>query len=277
MITHHALRHDGVERHFLLGIPGSASAGTPSPLVIDLQASSITPEMHLEITRMDRLGDERGFIVAGPAASTPWPAGGYTWNIPHDPGGPDDVAFIRHLVDHIAELAPVDRSRVYLSGYSGGARLASELAWVHADCFAAIGVVGGLREPLAWQGGVHDVPIIAFHSKDDPVNPYSVMPQSAPPHWQYGVEDALQAWSERKSGITGIDETDIADGIVHRIYAHESGQPAMEFYRLAGSGHTWPGSSFPYPEYVGSTETRIDASELMLDFFERCGQARNAA
>lgn len=118
----------GVLRSFSLYLPRSYSGEEAVPLILDLQASGISPEVELRITGLDRAAEAQGFIVALPAAATPWPRGGFTWNIPRRAGGPDDVTFIADLLDALQRRFCIDPARVYAVGYSGGARLASELA-----------------------------------------------------------------------------------------------------------------------------------------------------
>lgn len=65
------------------------------------------------------------------------------------------------------------------------------------------------------------------------------------------------------------EETFLAEGVAHLRYRDCDAGRALEFYRLAGSGHTWPGSDFDFPDFVGTTEGRLEATALMLRFFQR--------
>jgi poly(3-hydroxybutyrate) depolymerase len=116
---------------------------------------------------------KNGFIVVLPEAVTEFARGGTTWNIPFE-NGVDDVAFVTNVLDAVGSAFCVDQSRIYAIGYSGGARLASQLACQIPDRIAAIGAVGGLRHPHDREGecrrAERTVPIIAFHSVDDPIN-----------------------------------------------------------------------------------------------------------
>ena len=45
----------------------------------------------------------------------------------------------------------------------------------------------------------------------------------------------------------------------------------VEFYRIEGGGHSWPGSAFfgAISGIVGPTATSLDATRVIWDFFER--------
>jgi polyhydroxybutyrate depolymerase len=172
----------------------------------------------------------------------------------------------------VNKLLCLDATRVYATGFSGGARFASELACRLPDHFAAIGAVGGLRHPEGAEGecerGRHVVPIIAFHSTDDPVNLYEHDQARSPAHWTYGVEEALRRWADWM-GCAARAEEQLSKDIIRVIFPDCDDGAGMEFYRLSGTGHTWPGSNFAFSDYLGATEGEIDATALTLQFFER--------
>ena len=66
-----------------------------------------------------------------------WNAGA-TWG-----AAVDDVQFFRHLLDDLSTVATVDRSRVYVDGFSNGGGMAVRIACEAAEEVAAIGTVAG--------------------------------------------------------------------------------------------------------------------------------------
>jgi polyhydroxybutyrate depolymerase len=270
-LTEHRVEVDGLTRSFLLHVPRSYTGETAVPLVFDLQASGISPAVELQVTGMDRAAEEAGFVVVLPQAAMPFAGGGATWNIPFRDGEVDDVDFVEQILETIGARLCIDSTRVYAAGFSGGARFASELACKLPNKFAAIGAVAGLRHPHGHEGacraGAPVVPIIAFHSTDDPVNPFVHEPGRTPPYWTYGVEEAVSRWSGlmkcKKPAEEQLSET------VRRLSHRECRDGArIEFYRLSDSGHTWPGSSFAFPDGLGTTDRTLDATSLIVQFFE---------
>jgi polyhydroxybutyrate depolymerase len=270
--SEHALDSGGLTRRFALYVPRSYSGAAAMPLVLDLHASGITPEVELQITGMEEAAEAEGFIVAAPEAVTPFPRGGHTWNIPRNPGGVDDVTFVAELLRHVSGRLCIDPARVYATGYSGGARLASEPACALSERFAAVSAVGGLRHPRGAEGACRTngraVPILAIHSLDDPVNPYDGAAGS-PPYWTYGVEEALRLWADRNGCEADPAEERLSSDVTRLAWSSCRDGSAVEFYRLAGSGHTWPGSAFAFPDYLGAAEDEIDATQLSIRFFEK--------
>lgn len=261
---------DDRDRLASIYVPRAYSGRHPVPLVLDLHASGITPELELAVTGMDEAAEERGFIVAAPAGATPFPRGGMTWNVPPRADAPDDVAFVEELLDRMLRTYCIDADRVFVTGFSGGARLASELACRLPERLAAISVVGGLRLPEGDETACAtgpSVPVLAFHSVDDPINLFDAPADGSPPYWKYGIEEAFERWA-RRLGCNGSSERTRISARVDRVEATGcNADGELVIYELRGSGHTWPGSGFEFPDFVGSTEPDLDATELTLDWF----------
>jgi polyhydroxybutyrate depolymerase len=271
-LTEHRVEVDGQTRTFMLHVPRSYTGATAVPLVFDLQASGISPAVELQVTGMDRAAEENGFVVVLPQAAMAFAGGGATWNVPFKDGEVDDVGFVEQVLETVGERLCTDRTRVYAAGFSGGARFASELACRLPNKFAAMGAVAGLRHPHGHEGacraGAPAVPIIAFHSTDDPVNTYEYEPGRSPPYWSYGMEEAVSRWS----GFMNCQppaEDKLSEAIRRLTWSDCRDGARIEFYRLSDSGHTWPGSSFAFPVELGTTDRTIDATSLIVQFFER--------
>jgi polyhydroxybutyrate depolymerase len=265
-----SIESGGTLRRFSLYVPRSYRGRRAVPLVFDLQASGISPAVELQVTGMDEAAEAHGFIVALPAAATEWSRGGYTWNIPPSSDEPDDVAFVGDLLDALEAELCIDPRRIYAVGYSGGARLASQLACALPERIAAVAAVAGLRYPQLGEDGCNDggraVPVLAFHSLDDPVNPYRVSASAHPPYWAYGIDAALTRWAAHNGCAPAPKREHVARDIERLRYDGCRRGAAVELYRLSGTGHTWPGSDFAFPDFVGATETRIDATAIMVSF-----------
>lgn len=267
----YALHADGRAREYQLYVPEEYDGRDPWPVVLDLHASGIEPATELAITGSDRAAARRRFLLVAPRGDTPFPKGGRTWNVPPRPDGPDDVAYVAHVLDDVARRVCIDPDRVYAMGFSGGARLASELACRIPERIAAVSAVGGNRHPGACAGGPA-VPILAFHSVDDPVNPYVVRPGESPAYWTHGTDEAVERWA-RANGCGAATETRIDARTVRIDFAPCTGAP-VTLYRLSGEGHTWPGSTFAFPNYLGAMDSALDATALSFDFFaaQRAGR-----
>ena len=138
------------------GFVPAAADGRELPLVFDLHGSGGNGESQAHSSRLAEVGAKDGFVVANPNGGVTFPNAPekYYWNIPGVPlsgvgdtpaDAPDDVQFISDSIDQIAVKPSIDQSRIYVTGMSGGARMASLFGCRLANRIAAIAPVSGLR------------------------------------------------------------------------------------------------------------------------------------
>jgi polyhydroxybutyrate depolymerase len=60
----------------------------------------------------------------------------------------------------------------------------------------------------------------------------------------------------------------VAVDVERLAWAGCSDRGAVELYRIVGGGHTWPGATALRSERLGATTSSIDATKLVLDFFD---------
>jgi polyhydroxybutyrate depolymerase len=171
----------------------------------------------------------------------------------------------------------IDTSRVYASGFSDGAYMASALACAMSDRFAAIGAVSGLQSPTRCST-VRPVPVITFHGTADPILPFGGGTATATLSQQLDDTEAIPAsipavvrdWAARDGCDPRSVDADVASQIVLRHYRCPAGID-VQFYMVVGGGHAWPGSLSSAAEGTtdGPTTFQIDATALMWSFFQR--------
>lgn len=253
------------ERSYLLYMPQSYDDSAPLPVVFDFHGSGSDPREEMQVSGMARAAEREGFIVLMPAASVAMPDGGYTWNVPPDDALPDDVRFALDVLEDAGRRVRLDDERVYVTGFSGGARLASELACAVPERIAALAAVGGLRAPPGCDGP--PVPVIAFHGTDDPINPYG---GGGADYWGYGLEPAVRGWVKRNLCTAEPAVTLLSQQATRMRYGDCRDGAEVVLYRVWGGGHTWPGSAFPFPvERFGRSTPKLDAAALIIEFFNR--------
>lgn len=244
--------------------PRPTGSGEPLlPLVLNLHGSGGTAANQETATGMDRLADEKGFLVAYPQADIAL-GGGFAWNVPGQPligGGAvppdaaDDVQFLGEAVAELAARFPVDGKRVYATGMSGGARMTSQLGCGLSTVLAAIAPVAGIRFPAPCDG-TRPVPVVAFHGTADATNPYDGNGQA---YWTYSVPSAAQQWAAHDGCAAVPDTSAAAAGVQLTEYAGCAGGATVDLYTISGAGHVWPGAP-------GQTDA-IEASAVMWAFF----------
>jgi polyhydroxybutyrate depolymerase len=265
---------DGKARVAIVHLPTGYRPTTPQPLVINLHGSQSTALAQEGFTGMDTTADADDFIVVYPQGAIA--AGpGFEWNVPGQPlfggaavpaGAPDDVAFLEQLVTILEQRYCVNQNAVYATGFSGGARMASQLACDASTVFAAVAPVSGLRLPSPCRS-TRPVPVISFHGTADPVDPYHGNGQK---YWTYSVPVAASRWAShnRCPGRAAVSQPDA--GVTLTSYAPCSGGAAVELYTIAGAGHEWPGGP-RLPKRVtrslGPQSDAISANATIWAFF----------
>lgn len=191
-------------------LPAGQMSG-PMPLVLLLHGSTATGAEMLRDSNLANTADRHGFVVVAPDGGISADRG-FVWNIPGVPtvtgtlppaNARDDVAYLTDLVDRLVATGCIDDRRVYVTGLSGGGRMASWLGCVATRRFAAIAPVVGLRagrplasdrtrvDPMTCQSTA-PLPVLAFAGDADTTNPIT---GGGAPYWQYGQAAALQRWA----------------------------------------------------------------------------------
>jgi len=270
-LTQREITSGGQARAYALYVPASYTGSARAPLVFDIHGSGGSPDTILTMSGLVAEADARGFIIAAPVGATTRPnMNGFTWNVPQQAGAPDDVAFTSDMIDQISAELCIDDARIYAMGYSGGARLASELACRMPHRIAAIATIAGLRHPMGAEGAClaegGATSIISFHGEADGVNAYAVTDANRTATWTYGVDDALARWAAAMRCGPARNEV-VEAGIMRVSYAGCVEDAEIVHYRMAEAGHIWPGTQARLHPSLGQTEGRINATALSLDFF----------
>lgn len=259
----------GEARKYRLFVPSSYNGNTTYPLVLNFHGTNSHPDSQVELSEFEKLAEVENFIVVSPLALYKRQTNGpITWNV-NRAKGPDDVLFIRQLIATLKEQFSIAETRIFATGFSGGARMSSRLACDLSAIIAAIGPVAGIRYPSDCVPS-RGVATISFHGKKDNVNHYNLQSDS-PTYWKMGVEEALSAWVENNR-CQSMTQTQYSLTVELIQYRNCVAQAEIDFYRSTEAGHTWPGS--PMAETLkgyglGMTETGLPASQLIWQFFKR--------
>jgi polyhydroxybutyrate depolymerase len=264
----------GHQRTAVVHVPTGYRLSSPIPLVLNMHGSQSTAVEQEAFSGMDATADQDTFIVVYPQGGIP-SGSGFEWNVPAEPlfggravpaGSPDDVAYLEGLVTTLEQRYCIDQHRVYATGFSGGARMASQLGCDASGMIAAIAPVSGLRLPSPCPS-TRPVPVVAFHGTADPVDPYNGNGQN---YWTYGVPVAAQRWSAHNGCATTPTVTQPAGGVRLTSYGNCRGGAAVELYTITGEGHEWPGGPrLPksLTRVLGPQSSAVDASAVMWAFF----------
>ncbi|TXN72324.1 PHB depolymerase family esterase [Methylobacterium sp. WL6] len=259
-------------RAYDLFVPSGSGHG-PRPLLVMLHGCSQTARDFAIGTRMDRLAEEQGVIVAYP--DQPRSANMLkSWNWFRDSDqhrGRGEPSILAGLTRRIMEDLDVDPARVYVAGLSSGGAAAAVMAQAYPDIYAAVGIHSGLasgaavsmaaalstmrrgavRQPLRT---AHPVPTIVFHGDRDTtvasINGDQAIAQSRP-----GTE---------LTGTTTEGRSAAGRSFTRTVLAETYGAWSSEQWLLHGAGHAWAGG---HPSGSHTDPQGPDASREMLRFF----------
>jgi len=264
----------GHVRTVVVHVPAGYRGAHRVALVLNMHGSASTAAAQEAFTGMDAAADHDGFIVAYPQALIP-EGTGFDWNVPGVPlvggravpaGAPDDVSFLVQLVALMEHDYCVDPARVYATGFSGGARTASQLACDASTVFAAVAPVSGLRRPAPCPA-TRAVPVLTFHGTADPVDPYDGHGQA---YWTYSVPQAAQDWASQDGCSTAAATTHPGPGVTLATYGGCRDGATVELYTISGEGHEWPGGPplpRPLTRVLGPQSNALDADDAIWSFF----------
>jgi polyhydroxybutyrate depolymerase len=268
-----SLTVNGLARTVIVHVPTGYTNTTKIPLVLNLHGSGSTAAQQDIFSDMDETANQDNFIVVYPQGLIP-DGTGYDWNVPGVPltggrvvpaGAPNDIKFLSSLVGVLEGKYCVNPQAVYASGFSGGAREASQLACDDSKIFAAVAAVSGLRHPKPCPAS-RPVPIIAFHGSADPVDPFGGNGQG---YWTYSVATAAKEWATQ-DGCSKSPRVTKSAAVVFSSYAKCKKGAQVELYEIIGEGHEWPGGpTMPgsITSVLGPQSNAVVANSIIWSFF----------
>lgn len=254
---------DGLTRSYLVVAP-SLDRGA-LPVVVVLHGRDVSVQLEAERTDFTPLAQEGKAILVYPAGyDESWDAGGgccgaaYTAKI-------DDTAFITAVVNDVKARDRVDSSRIYLAGYSNGARMAFTEICAQPRLFAAFAEFGGVPMQTCANTSVA-VPALISAGTADPelptVNPKQTTTQV--------VDGVVQLWRNR-DGCTSTSTShtaasSVAPAAITDWSACTSGT-AVESVLYQGLNHYWPRAAQSSVAFNTGVGTAAAAETLMWAFF----------
>jgi polyhydroxybutyrate depolymerase len=266
---------DGHPRRFIVYVPGRRPVtGARAPVVFMFHGSTGTGEQFLRTSGWREQADATGAIAVFPSGlryrvlesgrlSTKWNDGELRHEVDLDerpdgypadaPWPADDVGFVDAIVADLDAQVPLDRHRIYASGFSNGAAFTARLAVERSTVLAAAAFAGGsLHEPRPIErpipmylvGGTRDAHILEHTSLTElPLNPVELL-----------AEPIVQSTVGAHVGTLGLDAADF--GTIGRPHSTAFRWPAtgtgpdaalFRFAMLEGLQHKYPnGDNNPF-------------------------------
>lgn len=215
----------GKMRHSLAHVP----AGVEKPPVVFFihGANGSGPNFRNE-TKADAVADREKFIAVYPSASDNGNAG--VWD---DMRGKGNFPFFLALIDSLDARAPVDRDRIYMTGFSQGGFISFAAACFYSDVFAAVAPVSGHAvEPCELE---RPVPVyMTFGANEEPSNSFVA---------DFDLWRELDGCGGEPTDPVSYPESNPGTK-VKRVASGECQDGASVLLdSIAGQGHQWPSAS----------------------------------
>ena len=280
-----AVMSGGQQQRAILVLPSTQVPGARVPLVIGLHPSGGTGQSFDDDTGLASAATNKGFAVLLPdGAITTDDGKGHYWNIPGVPltsgaevpqGTRDDLRFLADTIDQVVADHCIDAKRVYVTGFSGGARMTSMVACRMANRVAAVAPVAGLRAGRATGEDFSEpdtqdcrpsqaVRVLAIHGTADKTNPFA---GGGGLRWGYSVEHAAARWARLDHCGVAPRSDKVSPQVTRVQYGACGDGSTVMLYRIdapeaQGGGHVWPGGKRSPP-------SELKATELVLEFFAK--------
>jgi polyhydroxybutyrate depolymerase len=271
----------GLTRSYVVHVPPRLDPEEPAPVVLALHGATMNGPLMAWFTKLNAKADAAGFIAVYPNGTGRRST--YFWNAgrccgPAAQEKVDDVAFIRALLDELAQAHRIDPKRVFVTGMSNGAMMAYRLASELSDRISAIAAVAGTMATDTCNP-TRPVPVLHIHGTEDEYVPFAggLGPKSLSRVPHRSVAETVAAWvkANRSNEEPAIEElpTPVNDGtkVTRKTYRGDKPGAEMQQVTVTGGGHTWPGR--PGSSALGRSSRNVVANDLIWEFFVRHAQS----
>lgn len=198
---------------------------------------------------------------------------------------PNDVKFMRSIINWLVRHDGVDRSRVFMTGHSNGGVMTHKIACDAPELIAAAApMAANLSEELHSDCSPSEAtPVVMFNGTEDPLMLYEGGQPDIPGEGSAGTMMSSEGTAKFWAGIAGCwrpnaprvtDLRDrVGDGTTVSILEHRCSDDQVTLYRVEGGGHGIPGGepAGHRESMIGTTSQEIDAFEEAIDFFSDYG------
>lgn len=281
------LEHGGYKRAYHVYVPANLAKDKKHPLLLILHGGGGTGSRMSALTAngFEKLARKHGAVLAYPdALEKNWNDYRADQSRKAQRENVDDVAFLTEVTDRVLKDFPADPARVYVTGISNGAMMSNTLACLAAGRFAAAApVAGAVPENLAPRcSPVRPVPLLIINGTDDSLVHWGGGEVTGPfGKRKFGrtlsAESSRDLWLEKNScdraAVRVIEFDNLkADGtaVKWETYGACAGGAEVQFIKVSGGGHTWPGGAQYLPKaVVGKTSNEFSATQEIWTFFMR--------
>ena len=264
----------GVNRTYRLYVPlkyDSAHA-TSVPLIMNFHGLGSTSTQQESYGDFRKIADTANFIVVQPQGLVQSYIGQNGWNNFFAPAqSAPDLNFTSSLIDTLKSQYNINLSRVYSTGMSNGGFMSYVVACQLSGRFAAVASVSGsmVSTQLTPCHPQHPMPLMEIHGTADSTVEYDGTGGIVT---CTDIDSLIRYWVKfnhcsATPTIDSLPNTNLTDGCrpVHYVYSGGTQGSSVEFYKIIGGSHSWPGA----PLTATGTNEDFSASKEIWRFFNQ--------
>lgn len=272
-----------ITRRYRIHLPLSRAGNEKIPLVIILHGYGDHPRLIEGYSGFSVKADKEKFAVAYPYGTAGIADKSLSWNAGSCCGSAlannvDDAAFINQVIRDAGKKFNLDKTRVYIGGFSNGAMMAGLLADEFPREVAAVGMVSGSAggQSPGSQGYYRlknmelPVPAILFHGDKDTAVPFE---GGANKNYKIPALASFESFTNSVNFWIDQDQCRIRDsrnlasGVKIQTAGNCADGAGVTAYSIPDRGHVWFGS--PVETAIYGQTKGISATDEMWNFFQK--------
>jgi polyhydroxybutyrate depolymerase len=260
----------GVARSYILYVPAIYNPSVPTPLVFEFHGYTSSNTQQEYYGDFRSIADTANFIIALPQGLTYNGNTGFA-NFGTVAQASVDINFTRDMIDTISAHYNINPCKIYSTGMSNGGFMSYDLGCFLSSRFAAIASVSGsmMSNHVSACNPLHPVPVIQFHGTSDATVSYTGTGGIVS---SIDVDTLIKRWVSINNcnttpAFTAMPNINTSDNCTaeHYVYNNGNANSTVEFFKIIGGGHSWPGS--PYPISGVNTNQDVNACKEIWRFF----------
>lgn len=268
---------NGTRRTYILHVPPEYKKEKHLPLVIVLHGGGGNAGNMIRRTGFSEKADRENFVVVYPNGSGRSEESLLTFNAIGCcayamRNKVDDVAFVSKLIDVLTAEYGIDKKRVYVTGFSNGAMIASYLAASISNKIAAVAPVSGAIFASSPKP-IGTMAVLLIHGTADTAVPYDggmskrpvIIPSQSEPY--RSVFDGAKYWAEN-SNCKGTPETKTSGIVTTERFVGCAAGSEVEVISIKGGVHAWPGGNNGRGA-MDAPSVDLNATDAIWDFFKK--------
>lgn len=276
--------HQTYQRKFTVHIPTGFTNSTPTPVVLMFHGNGGTMLNSQKFTNLNLVSNANGFVAVYPEGFGAVSTGGFSWadgrGTSADIAGLDDLGFIDKLLDTLQSNYNIDTNKIYICGFSNGGYMTQRFACEQNQRFAAMASLGSIMDTGLYSScnPQRPIPMMFVIGTDDPFVPFNggvAFGAGGLINQIISADTLVNFWKINNNCLqsnpaVNLPNTNLADSstVTFLNYSNCSCNATVQFFRINGGGHTWPGVPNPIYEIIaGPTNNDIQASVELWNFF----------